>query len=305
MIDCKVGPEDWVEDLEGMARTLEASETYRVLRRLAPYIAVEPPPGQVTRQGLVVDVETTGLDAARHEIIELAMVPFTYGLDGQIYAVGEPFHGLRQPSEPISAEITSITGITDEMVAGHSIDPAAVGSFAAGAALVIAHNAAFDRRFLEPFCETFTTKAWACSMSQVDWAGEGHEGTKLAYLAAGAGFFYERHRATHDCMAAIELLARSHPKSGRTGMAQLLERARTPSWRIWAENSPFDLKDVLKARGYRWNGEGSGAPRAWFIDVAEEARAAEEIFLKTEIYRGEIDLLVKRIDAYDRFSDRV
>jgi hypothetical protein len=106
MIECKVAPEGRVDDLETIARTLEASGTYRVLRRLAPHIAVKPPPGVVTRQGLVVDVETTGLAAARQEIIELAMVPFTYGLDGRIYAVGEPFHGLRQPSEPISAEIT-------------------------------------------------------------------------------------------------------------------------------------------------------------------------------------------------------
>jgi DNA polymerase-3 subunit epsilon len=106
---------------------------------------------------LVVDVETTGQDAARHATIELAMVPFTYGLDGQIYAVGEPFHGLRQPTDPISTEITAITGITDEMVAGRSIDPAAVGSFVAGAALVIVHNATCDRRFLERFCETFST----------------------------------------------------------------------------------------------------------------------------------------------------
>jgi DNA polymerase-3 subunit epsilon len=141
-------------------------------------------------------------------------------------------------------------------------------------------------------------------MSEIDWAAEGYEGTKLAYLASGAGFFYERHRAAHDCLAAIVLLARVHPRSGRTGLAQLLERARAPSFRIWAENSPFDLKDLLKARGYRWNGEGNGAPRAWYIDVADEAREAELAFLKAEVYRGEIDLLVRRVTAYDRFSER-
>jgi len=85
----------------------------------------------------------------------------------------------------------------------------------------------------------------------------------------------------------------------------VLDRARTPTWRIWAENSPFDLKDVLKERGYRWNGEGAGAPRAWYIDVAEADRLAEEAFLKAEIYGGEIDLLARRVDAYDRFSDRI
>ena len=291
-------------DLEVLAAKLEAAGTYRVLRKLAPRPVIEPGPGVAVRQGLFVDTETTGLDPAHDEIIELAMVPFTYGVDGQVYTVGEPFQQLREPSNPIPAEITALTGIDDAMVAGRRIDPDEVAHFAAPVSLVMAHNAAFDRKFLERFCVTFNTKPWACSMSEIDWAAEGYEGTKLAYLAAGAGFFYERHRATHDCLAAIELLARTHPRSGRTGLSQLLERARTPSFRIWAENSPFDLKDILKARGYRWNGEGNAAPKAWYIDVTDRAREAELAFLKTEIYRGEIELLVRRIDAYDRFSDR-
>lgn len=47
-----------------------------------------------------------------------------------------------------------------------------------------------------------------------------------------------------------------------------------------------------------------GAPRAWCIEVQEADREAEIAFLKIEIYSGDIDLLVRRIDAYDRFSDR-
>ena len=288
-----------------MAQRLEASGEYRVLRRLRPRPFVAPSPGLVTRQGLFVDVETTGLDPIRDEIIELAMVPFTYGLDGVVYGVGEPFQGFREPSRPIPPEITALTGIDDAMVAGTTIDPAAVGRFAGPAALVVAHNAAFDRKFLERFCETFTTKPWGCSMSQVDWAAAGFEGTKLAYLAAGAGFFYDGHRASHDCLAAIELLAMTQGPTLSTGLYQLLARARVPTVRIWAENSPFDLKEVLKARGYRWNAEGAGGPKAWYVDVAEPDREAELAFLKAEIYRGEIELLTRRIDAYDRFSARV
>jgi DNA polymerase-3 subunit epsilon len=107
-------------DLEAMAATLEASGTYRVLRKLAPRLSREPPPGMSIRQGLFVDTETTGLDPVRDEIIELAMVPFAYGLDGEVYAVGEPFQQLREPSKPIPPEITAITGIDDAMVAGHT-----------------------------------------------------------------------------------------------------------------------------------------------------------------------------------------
>jgi len=292
------------ESLEVMAQTLERSGGYRVLRRLTPFRRREAPAGVQTRQGLFVDTETTGLDVARDEIIELAMVPFTYGLDGEIYEVGEAFQKLRQPAKSIPPEVTAITGIDDAMVEGHVIDPQSVAAFAAPAALVIAHNAAFDRKFLERYCDVFNTKPWACSMSEVDWAGEGYEGAKLAYLASSAGFFYERHRATHDCLAALELLARTHPVSRRTGLAQLLERARTPTWRIWAENSPFDLKDQLKARGYRWNAEAGSGPRAWYIDVTEGARDAEIAFLQAEIYRGEVQPLTRRVDAYDRFSSR-
>ena len=291
-------------DLEAMAAALRASGRYRVLRRLAPRPPIAIPDGVLVRTGLFVDVETTGLDWRRDEIIELAMIPFRYGTDGRIYEIGEAFQGLREPAQPISAEITALTGIDDAMVAGKAIDPDAVAAFAAPAALVIAHNAAFDRRFLERFSAVFRTKPWGCSMSQVDWAAEGHEGVKLAWLAAGAGFFYDRHRAVNDCAAAIELLATELPRSGVLAMAALLERARTPTWRIWAENSPFAMKDRLKARGYRWNGDDGVPSRCWHVDVAEADKEAELTFLRQEIYGGQIDLLVRRIDAYDRFSDR-
>jgi len=260
-------------ELERMAGLLEASGRYRVLRKLQPRAAASAAAGP-SRNGLFVDVETTGLEPGRHEIIELAMVPFTYTLDGELLGLGEPFHGLREPSHPIPPEINAITGLDDAAVAGHVIAAEDVQAFAAPAHLVIAHNAAFDRKFLELFCEVFTTKAWACSMSQVDWVAEGYEGTKLGYLAAAAGFFYERHRASHDCHAAIELLARPLPKSGRTGLSHLLDAARKPTIRIWAENSPFDLKDLLKGRGYRWSAGDDGAPRAWWTDVAEPDHAA-------------------------------
>lgn len=293
------------DHLETLAQTLEATGDYRIIRRLRPRSNTAPPSGLPVRLGLMVDVETTGLDYRRDQIIELAMTPFTYGLDGTIYSVGDSFQGLRQPTEPITPEITAITGITNEMVAGQSIDPAAVAAFAGPASLVIAHNAAFDRRFLERFSDVFTTKPWACSLSQIDWSAEGFEGARLAYLAQAAGFFYDKHRAMHDCLATIELLAMPLPRSQATGLSRLLARARVASWRIWAENSPFELKDQLKARGYRWNGEPGPQPRAWYIDIPEPELEAELRFLRTEIYCRDVDLLVRRIDAYDRFSDRI
>lgn len=295
---------DAAPDLADLANLLSASDDYRVQRRLKPRSSVTPPDGTPTKTALIIDVETTGLDLQKDEIIELAMISFTYSLDGRVFEIGETFHRFQEPSAPISPEITRITGITNAMVAGHTIDVAEVAAFAGPAALVIAHNAGFDRRFAERLSDVFTTKAWACSMSQIDWAAEGFEGTKLHYLAAGAGFFYDRHRAEHDCRAVIELLASDLPVSNRAALAILLDRARQPTWRIWAENSPYDLKDSLKARGYRWNGDGNPNPRAWYVDVDNARREAEISFLRKEIYLRDVELLVHRMDAYNRFSDR-
>ncbi|MDR7232746.1 DNA polymerase-3 subunit epsilon [Caulobacter sp. BE264] len=288
-----------------MAKALEASGRYRVLRKLdAPRFEMRPAVGQV-RQGVILDLETTGLDPKVDEIIEIGMVPFTYDVGGQIVSVGEPFSRLRQPSKPIPAEITKVTGITDAMVEGEVIDPAEVEAFIAEAALIIAHNASFDRRFAERFCPGFASKPWACSFSQIDWRAAGHESGKLAFLAASYGFFHDGHRAHHDCLATLEILAAPLAGSSGSGLQALLIAARKPTVRVFAENSPFELKDVLKARGYRWNGEAGPSPRAWWIDVEEADLAAELDYLQTQIYRGEVHLPTRKISAFERFSERV
>lgn len=288
-----------------MADTLEATGDYRVLRRLTPRRIVTPADGQPTKVAMFLDLETTGLDPQRAEVIEVALVPFTYGADGRIYEILPAFEGFQQPNQPIPPEITQLTGITDDMVAGQVIDQTALTAFAAPAALIIAHNAAFDRRFAERLNGVFVDKPWGCSYKQIPWAAEGLTGGKLRYLAADMGFFFDGHRAANDCGAAVELLTRNLPTSGRLAFAVLLETARQETHRIWAEGSPFDLKEQLKVRGYRWHDGSDGRPRAWYIDVAEEARASELEFLTKEIYQRDIDLTVTPITAYERFSDRV
>ncbi|HWU13809.1 MAG TPA: 3'-5' exonuclease [Caulobacter sp.] len=295
-------PADWAA-LEAMAAQLEASGRYRLLRRFETCTLHAGADPATLKRGVYLDTETTGVDPRKDEMIELAMIPFDYDPEGRLCAVGQPFVALNQPSNPIPPDITKITGITDAMVAGHAIDPRAVAAFIAPAVLIIAHNAAFDRPFAERLTEAFKLKGWACSMSQVDWKAHGFEGTKLAYLAGQCGFFFDGHRAQNDCLAGLEILARPLP-TGRTALAHLLEAARAPTWRIVAERAPFEMKDRLKARGYRWNGDETAGPKAWFTDVAEAGRDAELLFLTQEIYGYDPHLTPKRITAFERFSDR-
>lgn len=283
------------------ARELEASGDYRVLRRLIPQ---PPEPGPLVdgeKLGIVVDVETTGLDHAKDEIIELGMVAFTYDDVGRPLRVVGVFSELRQPPFPIPAEVTRITGITDDMVAGKSIDVAAVAHFIDGASVVIAHNAKFDRPFCEGFAAAFSFLAWACSLSEIDWSGLGFEGAKLGYLLNKLGLFHNGHRASDDCHALLEVLAAELPDGSGTGMKLLIDAAATESHRIWAERSPFEFMDILKGRGYRWNDGSDGRAKSWWTEVEANESDSELAFLRSEIYQRDIEIRVERLTAFDRY----
>ena len=288
-----------------MAATLEASGDYKILRRLVPRPVSTAPVRPTDKVGVVLDVETTGLDYIKDEIIELGMVRFSYSEADVVTGINGTFQGFREPSVPISAEITSLTGITNDIVAGQRIEAAAVEDFVRDANVVIAHNAGFDRKFAERLWPIFSQKPWACSYMEIEWRSHGFAGGNLAYLLAGCGLFHDSHRAADDCHAVLEILAKALPGSPTTGLAALLAHARKPSFRVWAEQSPFDLKDVLKTRGYRWSDGSEGAPRSWYIDVTEDQHTAEIEFLRTEIYQREVDVRSRSITALERFSTRV
>lgn len=297
-----------------MAHRLEATGRYRILRQLQPRpirgagaadtVPIAHPVPAVRdgqRIGLILDTETTGLDHSSHEIIELGMVAFTYDEAGIRDVIGT-FSALREPGVPISAEITRITGITAEMVAGQRIDLVAVAHFAEPADLVIAHNARFDRPFVERFAPGFDAKPWACSVAEIDWTALGFEGSKLGYLVGQCGWFHNGHRAVDDCHALLEVLAHRSRTDAPDPFRQLVASAARTRLRLYAIGSPFHTKDILKARGYRWSDGTDGRPKCWWREIEEDAHDEEAAFLEREIYAGENPAHVIRLTACDRFK---
>lgn len=288
-----------------MVRILEATGRYQILRKLEARPIVAVPKSSYPLRGVILDTETTGLDARKDEIIEIGLIGFTFNEDGEIGDVTDVYGGLQQPSIPIPTDVTRLTGITDAMVLGQMVDMSAVHGLIEPADLVIAHNAGFDRPFCEAFSSIFARKAWACSNSEIDWSARGYEGTKLGYLINQSGYFHVGHRAVDDCFALLEVLALSQGDNNQTPFAELHQASQSSRVRIFAENSPFDLKDRLKERGYRWSDGSDGRPKSWWIEIAEEAVDDELGFLRNEIYRWQdADPPVQCITAFDRFKSR-
>jgi len=285
---------------------LEATGDYRVIKRFTPVAAYCEPNEAPKRIGIFLDTETTGLDVETDKVIELAMVPFEFDASGRIYRLLPEYNGLNDPGMPIPEIAQQITGITDEMVKGQAIDFAVVKQLLSQAAIVIAHNARFDRPFCENLLDEFKNISWGCSIADVNWQEEGIEGVKLEFLAYKYGFFFEGHRATIDCQAGIEILSRPLPVSAEPVLKRLLETARRTEIRLWAEGAPFDKKDQLKKRGYRWSPGENGKRKAWYRDLPEDELDAEMLYLGAQIYSREItELPMDRFTAMLRYSNRL
>lgn len=264
------------------ARMLAAHPDFKVLRRLAQVQRLHDGPAHgATRVGVAIDVETTGLDRETDRIIELAVQRFRFDARGRILQVGTPRVWREDPQAPLDPRITKLTGLTDDILAGQNIDePAAIEILASGD-LIVAHNAAFDRPFVDRRLPAIAGKAWACTMAEIDWLDLGFDGRALAQLVAQCGWFYEGHRAENDILALIYLLAHQTP-DGETILARLATASQRPSFRVNAVDAPFEGKDALKARGYRWD----PAMRFWWRTIGEEEMEIERTWLLQDIYTG-------------------
>jgi DNA polymerase-3 subunit epsilon len=271
------------DKIEALAIQVANHPDYRVLRRLKPRTIFGNNSPKTIARAVVVDTETTGMDPISNEVIELALVVFEWDpVSGEAIRVVDTYDALEQPKEPIPAETTRIHGITDDMVVGKRIDDGRVASILTGVSLVIAHNAQFDRQFLERRLPIFESLPWACSLKDVPWSEEGLGSAKLDYLLNAMGYFHEAHRAEADCMALLEVLHSHLPVSGKTGLSYLLEGVKAGGCRIWARNSPFDNKDRLKALGYRWE----ASEKCWFLQTDLKSLDRDLETLKREGYNG-------------------
>ena len=290
-------------DPEAVARELELHPDYRVLRRLVPSIEFSHVPTGPLARVVILDTETTGLDSSRDRVIELALVCIQVDTHtGQATGLVDVYDGLCDPGMPMPKIAREITGITDAMLAGQQLDMARIDKLLKGVDLVIAHNAGFDRPFVEALLPQTSTLDWACSFADIDWTAAGHSSAKLSYLASSLGWFYDAHRAEMDCHALLKVLMADLPGLGVNGLAHLLSSTNMPSYRLQATGAPFGAKDLLKTRGYRWDGQG----KAWHTRLGGDAALQAECeWLREAVYAGRpARLQWERHDAKSRYSVR-
>lgn len=166
---------------------------------------------------LFLDIETTGFSREWNEIIEIAAILY----DSNAKEMIDSFHMYCRPVKSIPANITELTGITNEQVSGCKPEWEVLLDFCDWydnhqAEVIIGHNCkAFDLQFIKAKCDKY----------HLSWSGENAEivdtlsyarqlkkkgllntdNLKQPTIGAHFGIIYEAHSALADIRALIKI----------------------------------------------------------------------------------------------------
>lgn len=188
---------------------LVAVTAYFLLRRKTGGVQ-QIPTDHLPETFIVLDLETTGLDATRHEIIEIAAIRYRKGS-----TTHETLQSLVKPTKKVPKKITEITGITQEMIETKG-EPLAdvLREFMAfaGERRLVTFNAEFDMAFLHAATTVHglpkLNNPVSCALTMAKRAWPKRKSFRLKDLASDGEFSGgAAHRALEDARCALIVYA--------------------------------------------------------------------------------------------------
>jgi DNA polymerase III subunit epsilon len=267
-------------DLEQALRLVTSNDDYRVIRRITPPLYH---PNHARQPGEIIfalaDCEATSADPKTATAIEIGLVKVAFnpkkaGVCKDAFIAIDKLSMLEDPGFPSDPGAQAVHGISEEDLAGQTFDEQEIRDFLEDVDFIIAHNASYDRPVLTRSLPMLDDYKWLCSLREIPWNSMGISSRALEHLIYKAGFFHEGHRAVADCEALLAVLCHRF-LDGIEPIYVLGELAQAKSTFILCENAPFDAKDIMKQRGYRWNPGDAGIPvKAW---MTPEIHSSEEL----------------------------
>lgn len=249
---------------------------------------------------VVLDLETTGGSPADDRVTEVGAVKIRGG------EVIGTFQTLVDPEIPIPPFISALTGLTDRMVADAEpievILPCLLEFL--GTAVLVAHNASFDSRFLQANLERHgyqrMTNPVVCTarLARKLLPREELHSVRLGMLASYLGAATTPcHRAMVDARATVEVFHSLLERAGSFGVLTLEDLIEFPKARASASFKKVHLADHLPhAPGvYLFRDK---ADRVLYVGKAKDLRARVRSYFSGD-GRSKVAELIRELAAID------
>ncbi|MBA3642836.1 MAG: DEAD/DEAH box helicase family protein [Chloroflexia bacterium] len=202
---------------------------------------------------MALDLEATGMDPRRDEIIEIALVIFT------VNAIVDRFQTLVRPNQSMSADIVALTGIEDVELRKAPLlsEVRDIVRAKIGARPVVAHSVALDVQMLEAAGMRLANRQYdtfvLASLLLPNL-------TSYSLPATGAALGLtqnERHRAASDADSTALVFQRLMQRIDRYDSATLEQVGRLAKQAGWAEAELFTAASERRPSGPLFAGDAS------------------------------------------------
>tara|TARA_Y100001968_G_scaffold288209_1_gene290256 strand:+ start:414 stop:1292 length:879 start_codon:yes stop_codon:yes gene_type:complete len=200
---------------------------------------------------LIVDTETTGLNADLDKCIEVGVILFNVPNRSTLAQQSFLIPSSSNNAESINKIPVHITKLNQPFTEAISYLKALIDS----ADLIIAHNAEFDRQWFGKGSLPFIQKPWLCSMEDIKWPADRNLRARPSVRDLALAYevpVWNAHRALTDCIYLAEVFRRC------PDLEDLIEKGLEPRKLMKAQIS-YEQRHLARDAGFRWNDPIAGA----------------------------------------------
>lgn len=207
-------------------------------------------------RALLLDIETTGVDPAVDQIIELGVILYSVEARSTLFQ----FSGLLPATKKNDAHhVNGISAAACNEAASLGLNTMALARRLFYAAdIIVGHNCIdFDRKFLSP---EWNEKPWVCTKTDVVWPKQIKQGDSLVNIALAHGIgVASAHRALTDCQLIAALFDRMDD------LPSILTMAMRPK-AVMVASVSFKDRHLARDTGFTWDADSKHWTRRMAIE---------------------------------------